>query len=131
MAATYQGTLVPVRVYLTGFTHEALSDFSSLQSPHRIVYRCSTHCCLNELPEILRILGRGGRLYTTICEFQTQEILPSHPNASGIIGMASNGHRLQLELRCNLMPLPQPDMEDWLLDWLGVKMSYAPLSPFP
>ncbi len=131
LAATHQETSAPVRVYLTGFPPEALIDFSSLQPQHRTVYRCSTHCCLNELPDILDILGRCGRLYTTICEFQTQDLLPSQPNASAIIGIASSGSGLQLELRCNLMPLPQTDMEHWLHDLLGVQMTYAPLSPFP
>ncbi len=131
LAATYQGARPSVRVYLTGFTPEALLDFSTLQPPHRTVYRCSTHCCLNELPDILNILGGRGRIYTTICEFQTQDLLPSLPNASAIIGIAGTGQGLQMEVRLNLMPLPQDGMEDWLVDLLGVTMNYAPPSPFP
>ena len=63
--------------------------------------------------------------------FRTQDLLPSHPNASAIIGMASSGKGLHLELRCNLMPLEQHKMDHWLSDFLGVRMKYAPLPPFP
>ena len=132
LASTYQESKGPVRVYLTGFSPEAFSAFSSLpHSSFRTLYRCSTHCCLNEISELLNILGSRGRLYTTICEFQTQKILPSGQNASAIIGFASNGRGLQLEARCNLMPLPPEEMTGWWDEFLGVPMTYAPLAPFP
>ncbi len=131
LANTYQTSTAPIRIYHTGFTQKALYDFQALTPNCRLAYRCSGHICLTELPDILGVVGESGRLYTTICEFHTQTILPHHKNAAAVIGVMTNGNEYQLEVRFNMMPLPKPDMDSWLEELLGIPMHYAPLSAFP
>ena len=120
-----------VKTYLTGFPQKGLLEFHQLEGKSRLSYRCSAHTCLTELPDILEIVGESGKLYTTICEFHTQHILPQYENASAIVGVMTTGNRYQLEVRLNMMPLPKNDITLWLEDLLGFPMKYAPLSPFP
>ena len=131
LASTHQLPIAPVRIYLTGFSQEALHEFQGMASHDRLAYRCSAHTALTEVPDILRIIGDNGRLYTTICEFHTQHILPHHKDAAAVVGVMTTGNRYQLEVRFNMMPLPKPDMDPWLEELLGHPMCYAPLSAFP
>lgn len=131
LASTHHLPTASVRIYLTGFPQQALRDFQEIATDSRYAYRCSAHTCLTELPDILKIVGESGRLYTTICEFHTQRILPHHKDAAAVVGVMTTGNRYQLEIRFNMMPLPKPDMDSWLEELLGVPMNYAPLSPFP
>ena len=130
LADTFQQP-APVRIYLTGFSQKALLEFQEIEASGRLAYRCSAHTCLTELPDMLKIVGESGRLYTTICEFHTQCILPHHKDAAAVVGVMTTGNRYQLEIRFNMMPLPKPDMDPWLQELLGIPMNYAPLSPFP
>ncbi|MDT7041794.1 hypothetical protein [Candidatus Nitronereus thalassa] len=131
LASTHQLPTAKIRTYLTGFTQKALHDFQELAPASRFAYRCSGHICLTELPDILEIVGESGRLYTTICEFHTQSILPGHKDAAAVVGIMTTGNQYQLEVRFNLMPLPKPDMDAWLEEVLGTPMTYAPLPVFP
>ena len=65
-----------MRAYLTGFSDQALEAFAAVQPGARSVYRCPVHCALGELPEVLATIEPQGRLYSTLCEFQTQELMP-------------------------------------------------------
>lgn len=120
-----------VRAYLTGFSEEALTEFQAVEPGSRSVYRCSAHCPLDEIPEILTTIAPTGRLYATLCEFQTQDILAERPDASAIIGIVGMDGAFQLEARLNRAPLPEDQMGPWLEQLLGLAVTSAPLAPFP
>jgi hypothetical protein len=120
-----------VRAYLTGFTEPALEEFQVIESGARYAYRCSVHCPLDEVPEILDAIARDGRLYTTLCEFQTQRLIPEGADASAIIGIVGADGGFQIEVRLNRAPLPESEMAGWLENLLSMPVTYAPLPPFP
>jgi hypothetical protein len=130
LASTFGPQLAGVRAYLTGFTEEALKEFEAIQPGAAYAYRCSVHCSLDELPEILNAIQPHGRLYATLCEFQTQELLPEGQDASAIVGAVGSGDAFQLEVRLNCAPLREELMEGWLERLLGEPVRYAPLPPF-
>lgn len=130
LAATFAPQAASVRAYLTGFSEAALEKFSAVQSGARSLYRCSVHCVLGELPEVLGTIEPQGRLYSTLCEFQTQELMPDGDEASAIIGVVGNAGGFQLEVRLNRAPLPEDHMAGWLERLLGQPVQYAPLPPF-
>lgn len=130
LAATYDQP-VTVRAYLTGFSEEALNEFQALEPGSQSVYRCSVHCPLDEVPEILATIAPTGRLYASLCEFQTQDILVEREDASAIIGIVGIDGAFQLEARLNRAPLAEADMGLWLEQLLGLPLTYAPLPPFP
>ena len=119
-----------MRAYLTGFSEPALDAFAAVQPGARSVYRCSVHCALGELPEVLATIEPQGRLYSTLCEFQTQELMPEGDDASAIIGIVGTAGGFQLEVRLNRAPLPEEHMAAWLERLLGYDVTYAPLPPF-
>jgi hypothetical protein len=129
LAATCRGP-VGVRAYLTGFSDEALTEFSTIQPPVALTYRCSVHCPFNEVPEVHRVIAPTGRLYTTLCEFQTTDLLPTGEDASAIVGVVGLASGYQIEMRLNRAPLPEEEMGPWLEDLLGLSMTYSPLPPF-
>ena len=131
LAATYQGPPPTVRAYLTGFTEEQLLHFDSFETPKRSVYRCSAHCAVNELPEILSVLGETGRLYSTLCEFQTASILPEGIDSAVIIGVVASRGQFQIEARFNRCPISKEETAKWLEELIGKPMAYTPLSAFP
>ncbi|WP_447977887.1 hypothetical protein [Candidatus Nitrospira bockiana] len=120
-----------VRAYLTGFTEEALMEFQAIDPEFRSAYRCSAHCPLDELPDVLAAIAPTGRLYATLCEFPTQTFLPAAEDASAIIGIVGADGTFQIEARLNRAPLPDEEMDGWLESLLGLPMVYAPLPPFP
>jgi len=85
---------------------------------------------LDEVPEVLEAVAPQGRLYTTLCEFQTQELLPEGEDASAIVGIVGVAGGFQLEVRLNRAPLPEDQMAGWLQRLLGYEVVYAPLPPF-
>jgi hypothetical protein len=123
-----------VRAYLTGFDRSSLAAFRSTMAPTRSAYRCSVHCRVDELPELLTLIEPDGRLYATLCEFQTSALLPDAPEADNawvIVGMIGQHGRMRMELRLNRAPLPEARMAGWLEDLLGLPVVYAPLPAFP
>jgi hypothetical protein len=130
LAATYEEPAT-VRAYLTGFSEEALQDFQAMEPGSRSVYRCSVHCPLDEIPEILGTIAPTGRLYATLCEFQTQDMLAERQDASAIIGIVGTEGEFQLEARLNRAPLPEDEMGPWLEQLLALPVTAAPLPPFP
>ncbi|MBI4002332.1 MAG: hypothetical protein HY348_11180 [Nitrospira defluvii] len=130
LAATFAPQAAGVRAYLTGFLAETLEKFAAVQPGARSVYRCSVHCALGELPEVLATIEPQGRLYSTLCEFNTQELLPDGDEASAIIGIVGNAGGFQLEMRLNRAPLPEEQMAAWLERLLGYAVTYAPFPPF-
>jgi len=131
LAETHGGEPATVRAYLTGFGEPALEDFATIPGEARYAYRCSAHCPLDDLPEVLAAIGPAGRLYVTWCEFQTQQLLPNNEDASAILGIVGQEGGFKLEVRLNRAPLPEAAMGGWLEDLLGMPMIYAPLPPFP
>jgi len=131
LAATYLGRAVTVRTYLTGFSEEELQDFQSLQEDKRSVYRCSAHSPFQDIPEILGVLDQSGRLYSTLCEFQTHTVLPQGKDVAAIIGIVATMGQYHIEVRLSQSPLARQETTDWLIQLLGVPVSYAPLSAFP
>jgi len=119
-----------VRAYLTGFEEDALVDFHAIDPPARSVYRCSVHCPLDDLPEIRSAIEPDGRLYSTLCEFQTQELLPNGGDASAIIGVVGSSAGFAIEVRLNKAPLGEEMMIGWLERLVGHSVVYAPLPPF-
>jgi len=131
LAATYGGEPATVRAYLTGFSEAALEEFRGMESGARYAYRCSAHCPLDEVPELLLAIAPSGRLYTTLCEFQTQTLLPDGQDAWAIIGIMGSEDGFQIEVRLNRAPLREEAMAGWLEQLLSLPVIYAPLPPFP
>src|SRR6185295_9199879 len=111
--STYDGKPAIVRAYLTGFGEPALEDFATIAGPTRYAYRCSAHCPLDDVPEMFRAIAPTGRLYLTLCEFQTQQLLPDGDDASAIVGLAGLEGGFKLEVRLNRAPLPEENMAGW------------------
>jgi hypothetical protein len=130
LAATYAPEPAGVRAYLTGFSEEALEEFQAIEPKPRSVYRCSVHCPLDDLPEVLDAIQPDGRLYSTFCEFQTQELLPDAADASAIIGIVGYNGQFQIEARLNRAPLKEDAMAGWLERLIGLPVVYAPLPAF-
>ncbi|HEU4684987.1 MAG TPA: hypothetical protein VFS39_10850, partial [Nitrospira sp.] len=130
LAASFAPEPASVRAYLTGFSEEALTEFGTLQPQPRLVYRCSVHCPLDDLPEIRAVIEPDGRLYSTLCEFQAQELIPEADDAAAIIGVVGNNAGFQLEARLNRAPLKEELMAGWLERLLGHPVVYAPLPAF-
>ncbi|MEK6683475.1 MAG: hypothetical protein AABY46_02330 [Nitrospirota bacterium] len=131
LAATLGGIPSTVRAYLTGFPESALREFETTGPGARYAYRCSIHGQLWDLPELLSAIRPDGRLYTTLCEFQTRELYPNMKNAWVIIGVVGLSSGYRIEARLNHAPLPENEMDDWLETLLGFPVAYAPLPPFP
>ena len=131
LAATYIEKPVAVRSYLTGFSEPALQQFQAVNAAARSAYRCSVHCPVDELPDVLQAIEPEGRLYATLCEFSTLHLLPEEEEASAIIGIVGTGGAFQVEVRLNRAPLAEEAMIPWLERLLGVPVAYAPLPPFP
>jgi hypothetical protein len=127
LAATLGPEPAGVRAYLTGFSERALEDFASIEPPARLAYRCSVHCPLDDLPEVLSAIEPDGRLYATLCEFQTQDLIPEGEDASAVVGVVGNNLGFQLEVRLNRAPLKEELMGGWLERLLGYPVVYAPL----
>jgi hypothetical protein len=130
LAATYAPEPAGLRVYLTGFSEEALVEFAGIEPAARCAYRCSVHCPLDDLPEIRLAIEPAGRLYATLCEFQTQELLPGGEDASAIIGVVGSETGFAIEARLNKAPLNEELMAGWLERLIGQPMVYAPLPAF-
>lgn len=130
LAATFAPQAANVRAYLTGFSAETLEPFAAIAPGARSAYRCSVHCALGELSEVLATIEPHGRLYSTLCEFNTQELLPDGDEASAIVGIVGSAGGFQLEMRLNRAPLPEEQMAPWLERLLGYPVTYAPLPPF-
>ena len=131
LAGTYGGKAATVRTYLTGFSNHALEEFRGLPYKSRSNYRVSTHCQLIELPLVQKAITPGGRLYASLCEFQTQHLLPNGSDAWAILGVVGTENGFRIEARFNRAPLEEDRMSDWLSTVLGFPVDYAPLSPFP
>jgi hypothetical protein len=82
------------------------------------------------LPEIRSAIEPDGRLYSTLCEFQTKELLPDEEDASAIIGIVGNETGFHIEARLNRAPLSEDLMAPWLERVIGHAVVYAPLPPF-
>ena len=131
LAATNQGLPATVRTYLTGFSEKELQDFQSIENDKRSVYRCSAHSPFKDIPDILRILDQSGRLYSTLCEFQTEMVLPEGKDVAAIIGIVAAQGEFRIEVRLSQSPLTREDTTEWLEGLLGMPVVYAPLSAFP
>ena len=130
LAATYAPEGAGLRTYLTGFSEEALSEFAGIEPAARLVYRCSVHCALDDLPEIRSAIEPDGRLYSTLCEFQTQELLPEGDDASAIIGIVGSRAGFGIVARLNKAPLKEELMAGWMERLIGQPVVYAPLPAF-
>jgi hypothetical protein len=130
LAATFATEPAGVRAYLTGFSEEALTEFQAIEPGARVAYRCSVHCSLNDLPAVLEVIRPDGRLYATLCEFQTQLLLPESDDASAIIGAVGFNGQFQIEARLNRAPLNADSMVEWLERLIGHPVIYAPLPAF-
>lgn len=131
LASTYGGKPAIVRAYLTGFGETALEDFAALPGDARYAYRCSAHCPLDDIPEVLAAIGPAGRLYVTLCEFQTEQLLADAEDAAAIVGIVGLEGGFKVEVRLNRAPLPEESMATWLEELLEMPVAYAPLPPFP
>jgi len=131
LAATIPHPVEQVRVYLTGFSAQALRDFNQLHPDSRLMYRCSLHCQLDEIPEIFSLLNSRGRIYGSLAEFQTAAPLPEGVNASAIVGLVGSEGEFRLEIRLNQQPLSHQETEQWFEQLVGHSLVYSPLPVFP
>jgi hypothetical protein len=130
LAETFHPEPAGVRAYLTGFSGAALAEFQTIEPRARLTYRCSVHCPLEDLPEVLTAIKPDGVLYATLCEFQTQMLLPDRGDASAIIGIVGDHGHFKIEVRLNQAPLPEESMAPWLGRLIGHPVVYAPLPAF-
>ena len=130
LAETFTPEPAGVRAYLTGFSEAALAEFQAIEPGARFAYRCSVHCPLDDLPEILTAIQPDGILYATLCEFQTHTLLPERDDASAIIGIVGANGQFKIEARLNQAPLPEDAMVPWLERVIGHPVVYAPLPAF-
>ena len=131
LAASCQNRAVTVRSYLTGFPESVLEKFVEIDCEPRSAYRCSLHSPLEDLSEIQSLIGSDGRLYATLCEFQTNQFLPKNLNAWAIIGVVGRSDGFRIEVRLNRSPVKLEEMTGWLETLLGFPVYYAPLPAFP
>jgi hypothetical protein len=131
LAQTFGPEPAPVRIYLTGFPEPALREFVNVASPGGMAYRISIHCRLGEIPSVLSVIRPAGRLYATLCEFQTRTFLPEADDAWAIVGAVGSEEGFRIEARLNRAPLPDDSTADWLETVTGLPMEPAPLPPFP
>ncbi len=131
LAATCSDSAGQVRAYLTGFSLPALREFNPLSAHSRLMYRCSLHCQLKEVPEIFALLKTRGRIYGSLAEFQTSGPLPHGTDAAAIIGFVGSEGHFHVEIRLNQHPLSHQETEQWLEHLLGHDLVYAPLPVFP
>jgi hypothetical protein len=120
-----------VRIYLTGFPEAALREFGVVETAARTAYRISIHCRLTDIPSVLSVIRPDGRLYATLCEFQTTKFLPAADPAWAIVGAVGTEEGFRIETRLNRAPLPEDRMAEWLEAVLGLPVRPAPLPPFP
>lgn len=130
LAATYAPEPAGVRAYLTGFSEAALEEFQAIDPAARFAYRCSVHCPLDDLPELRDAIEPDGRLYATLCEFQTSALIPEGEDASAILGIVGDRAGFQIEARLNRAPLKEELMSGWLERVIGHPVVYAPLPAF-
>jgi hypothetical protein len=86
---------------------------------------------MEDLLKIQEVIQPAGRLYATICEFQTQELLSHGIDAWAIVGIVALEDKFTIEVRLSRAPLAEADMLPWLETLIGYPMVYAPLPPFP
>jgi len=130
LSETFHPEPAGVRAYLTGFSESALAEFQGIEPGARLAYRCSVHCPLDDLPEVQNAIRPYGLLYTTLCEFQTQELLPDAEDASAILGIVGVNGQFKIEARLNRAPLHEDAMAPWLERLIGQPVVYAPLPAF-
>jgi hypothetical protein len=130
LAETFSPEPAGVRAYLTGFSEAALGEFQAIEPGGRYAYRCSVHCPLDDLPEVLTAIQPHGILYATLCEFQTHTLLPEYDDASAIIGIVGVDGQFKIEARLNQAPLKEDAMAPWLERVIGHPVVYAPLPAF-
>lgn len=131
LAATWRNQPADIRVYLTGFPEKALVTFNEMVESPGLRYRCSIHCCLEEIAEVGRRLTPRGRIYGSLAEFQTGNILLAGTDAAAIIGLVGFEGDFHLEIRLNQRPLPHSDTTKWLEEVVEWPLVYAPLPAFP
>jgi hypothetical protein len=130
LAETFSPEPAGVRAYLTGFSEAALGEFQAIEPGARYAYRCSVHCPLDDLPEVLTAIQPHGILYATLCEFQTHTLLPESDDASAILGIVGVNGQFKIEARLNQAPLQEDAMAPWLERVIGHPVVYAPLPAF-
>ena len=131
LAATSPHPAQQVRIYLTGFSTEALHEFNHLLSHSRLMYRCSLHSTLKEIPDIFSLLNSRGRIYGSLAEFQTAVSMPDGIDAAAIVGLVGSEGQFRLEIRLNQHPLSHQETEQWFEKLIGHALVYAPLPVFP
>lgn len=131
LAATWKNQLPKIRVYLTGFPEKALASFTQVMESPSLRYRCSLHCCLEEIAEVEKRLVPRGRIYGSLAEFPTNHILPAGSDAAAIIGLVGFEGEFRLEIRLNQHPLTHPETTRWLEELVEWPLIYAPLPAFP
>ena len=131
LASTNTTPSAHVRIYLTGFLEPALMAFTKIASNPRLMYRCSIHCTLSDMPDLLRLLEPQGRVYGSLAEFQTGHLLPEGSDAAVIVGLVGTNGEFRLEIRLNQHPLSHTETADWLEQLVSHPLVYAPLPTFP
>lgn len=131
LASTWHNQPVNIRVYLTGFSEKGLNTFNQVVDSPGLRYRCSIHCCLEEIAEIEERLAPRGRTYGSLAEFQTGSILPEGTDVAAIIGLVGFEGKFHLEIRLNQHPLTHPETTKWLEELVEWPLIYAPLPAFP
>jgi hypothetical protein len=131
LATTHQDQPANLRVYFTGFHESVLSDFTRIVPDPRLMYRCSIHCTLSDMTELLGILQSRGRLYGSLAEFQTGHLHSDGADAAIIVGLVGTNGEFRLEIRLNQHPLPHQETQRWLEQLVGHALNYSPLPAFP
>ena len=131
LAATRHGQPANLRVYFTGFSEPVLLELSRIAPNPRCMYRCSIHCTLSDMPDLLRLLEPRGRVYGSLAEFQTGHLFPEGADSAVIVGLVGTNGEFRLEIRLNQHPLSHQETERWLEELVGHTLMYSPLPAFP
>ena len=106
--------------HLTGFSDQALEAFAAVQpgasrstaAPY-IARWVSCRKCWR--------LSSQGRLYSTLCEFQTQELMPEGEDASAIIGIVGTAGGFARGPASAALLSPRNTWPDGWSDWWGCR----------
>lgn len=131
LVETHRGQPANLRAYFTGFSTQDVQQFTNIGSNPRLMYRCSIHCTLSDLDEVLQLILPRARIYGSLAEFQTGGLFPDSPDAAVIVGFVITNGQCRLEIRLNQRPLAPHDTERWLTELVGHPLRYSPLPAFP
>ena len=107
---TFRPEPAGVRAYLTGFPETALQNSKRLSRERGLSIAAPSTARWMICLRCRYAIQPHGLLYATLCEFQTQAVLPDAEDASAIIGIVGINGQFKIEARLNHAPLHEEAM---------------------